>query len=128
MSLKKKLEAIEKEVRNLTSPVDEYEKVLIVQLLAPLSKSNQVVLEEGESSKVTPEETDRELSKEEIESRLNANEKKALNWLRENVDLRKCSKALVFVTPWEWLVQVPELNLSYLKPCSLTTSSTNSAK
>ena len=113
MSLKKKLEAIEKEVRNLTSPVDEDKKVLIVQLLAPLSKSNQVVLEGEESFETIPKETDRELSKEEIESRLNANEKKALNWFRENVALRKCSKALVFVTPWEWLVQVPELELQH---------------
>lgn len=108
MSLKKKLETIEKEVRNLTSPVDEDEKVLIVQLLAPLSKSNRVVLEGEEIPEMILEETDRELPKEEIESRLNANEKEALNWLRENVDLKKCSKALVFVTPWEWLVQVPD--------------------
>lgn len=108
MSLKKKLEAIEKEVRNLTSPVNEDEKVLIVQLLAPLSKSKRVVLEGEEIPETIPEETDRELSKEEIESRLNANEKEALNWLRENVDLKECSKALVFVTPWEWLVQVPD--------------------
>ena len=114
MSLKKKLESLEKEIKSLAGPVNEEDKVVIIQLLAPLHKSNQVVFEDEDAgSSELPFEPEEELSEKEREERITSNEKEALEWLRANVDLRKCEKAFIYVTPWEWMVQVPELELHY---------------
>ena len=115
MNLKRKLESLEKEIKNLTSPVNEEDKIVIIQLLAPLHKSDQVVFEDKDTGNAElcfePEE---ELSEREMEERIAFNEKKALEWLRANGDLRKCERAYVWVTPWEWLVQVPELGINQM--------------
>ncbi|GAB6077266.1 hypothetical protein [Desulfurobacterium crinifex] len=114
MNLKRKLESLEKEIKNLTSPVNEEEKIVIIQLLAPLHKSDQVIFEDEENNNMELQfEPEEELSEREMEGRIASNEKKALEWLRANVDLRKCERTYVWVTPWEWLVQAPELEINH---------------
>ncbi|WP_457681111.1 hypothetical protein [Thermovibrio sp.] len=121
MSLKKKLESLEREIKILTAPVDEESKVLIIQLYAPLHKSDQVVFEDEDTGNAELHfESEEELSKREMEERIASNEKRALEWLRANMDLRKCEKALVYVTPWEWIVQVPEKGIYYESSFSTT--------
>jgi len=114
MTLKKRLENLEKEIKDLTAPVNEEDKVVIIQLLAPLHKSDQVVFEDEDTGDAELHfEPEKELSEREKEKRIASNEKKALEWLRANVNLRKCEKAYVWVTPWEWLVQVPKLKINH---------------
>ena len=113
MNLKRKLESLEKEIKNLTTPVDEEEKVVIIQLLAPLCKSDQVIFEDEDTGNTELHfEPEKELSKREMEERIASNEKQALEWIRANIDLRKCEKVYVLVTPWDWTVQVPELEIN----------------
>ena len=122
MSLKKKLESLEKEIKNLAGPVNGEEKVVIIQLLAPLNKSDQVIFEDEDTGDAELQfEPEKELSEREKEERIVSNEKEALKWLRANVNLRKCERAYVWVTPWEWLVQVPELGIN--QDSSFSTSS-----
>jgi hypothetical protein len=113
MNLKRKLESLEKEIKNLTSPVNEEDRIVIIQLLAPLHKSDQVIFEDEDAGNAELHfEPEEELSEREMEKRIASNEKQALEWIRVNIDLRKCEKVYVWVTPWEWMVQVPELEIN----------------
>ena len=105
MNLKRKLENLEKEIKNLTSPINEEDKVVIIQLLAPLHKSDQIVFEDEDSCNVKLHfEPEEELTEREKEERIALNEKEALEWIRANIGLRKTEKVYVLVTPWEWLI------------------------
>ncbi len=123
MSLKRRIESLEREIKSLSEPVNEEEKLIIVQLLGPLHKSNEVLLEgEDGAGRELPQKPEGELSEREIEERLKEGEKKALKWVRENVDLRLCERAFIYITPWEWVVQVPELGIDYESSISTTSA------
>ena len=114
MSLKRRIESLEREIKSLSEPASEEEKLIIVQLLGPLHKSNEVILEgEDRDGRELPQRPEGELSEREVEERLKEGEREALKWVRENVDLRLCERAFIYITPWEWLVQVPELGIDY---------------
>jgi len=123
VSLKRRIESLEREIKSLSEPVNEEEKLIIVQLLGPLHKSNEVLLEgEDGAGRELPQKPEGELSEREIEERLKEGEKKALKWVRENVDLRLCERAFIYITPWEWVVQVPELGIDYESSISTTSA------
>ena len=68
MNLKRKLENLEKEIKNLASLINEEDKIVIIRLSAPLHKSDQVIFEDEDTGNAElhfkPEE---ELSEREIE-------------------------------------------------------------
>ena len=123
MSLKRRIESLEREIKSLSEPASEEEKLIIVQLLGPLHKSNEVILEgEDRDGRELPQRPEGELSEREVEERLKEGEREALKWVRENVDLRLCERAFIYITPWEWVVQVPEMGIDYESPISTTSA------
>jgi len=68
VNLKRKLENLEKEIKNLASLINEEDKIVIIRLSAPLHKSDQVIFEDEDTGNAElhfkPEE---ELSEREIE-------------------------------------------------------------
>jgi len=123
VSLKRRIESLEREIKSLSGAVNEEEKLIVIQLLGPLHKSNEVLLEgEDGAGRELPQKPKGELSEREIEERLKEGEREALKWVRENVDLRLCERAFIYITPWEWVVQVPELGIDYKSPISTTSA------
>ena len=102
MSLKKKLESLEKEAKALVSPLDE--RVLVIEFPMPIEKSNEVVYEgEGVGGRTGEDFSEkRELSEAEMSRLIAQNEKKAVKEAKRLA--KNHERVFAIVSAWDWKV------------------------
>jgi len=102
VSLKKKLESLEKEAKALVSPLDE--RIVVVEFPVPIEKSNEVVYEREEVEGRMGEDFSekRELSEAEMSRLIAQKEEKAVKEARRLA--KRCKKVFAVVSAWDWKV------------------------